>query len=102
MHAAGPQARLQPPAIQPAKDGRDTMTSTETFRTDRLVAAPLRLGDFADLRRLHGDPRVMATLSADGQPLPEEETRRGPPPHPRPLRAPRNRPLGVRRPPPGR
>ncbi len=52
------------------------MASTETFRTDRLVAAPLRPGDFADLRRLHGDPRVMATLSADGQPLPEEETRR--------------------------
>ena len=52
------------------------MASSETFRTDRLVAAPLRPEDFADLRRLHGDPRVMATLSADGQPLPEEETRR--------------------------
>jgi len=52
------------------------MASTETLRTDRLVAAPLRPGDFTDLRRLHGDPRVMATLSADGQPLPEEETRR--------------------------
>ena len=52
------------------------MASTETLRTDRLVAAPLRREDFADLRRLHGDPRVMATLSADGRPLPEEETRR--------------------------
>ena len=52
------------------------MESIEAFHTDRLVVAPLRPGDFADLRRLHGDPRVMATLSADGQPLPEEKTRR--------------------------
>ena len=52
------------------------MASTETLRTDRLVAAPLRPGAFAELRRLHGDSRVMATLSADGRPLPEEETRR--------------------------
>jgi [ribosomal protein S5]-alanine N-acetyltransferase len=52
------------------------MKAIESFRTDRLVAAPLRPEDFADLRRLHGDPRVMATLSADGRPLPEEETRR--------------------------
>ncbi len=52
------------------------MALTETLRTDRLFAAPLRPEDFAGLRRLHGDPRVMATLSADGRPLPEEETRR--------------------------
>jgi [ribosomal protein S5]-alanine N-acetyltransferase len=52
------------------------MKAIESFRTDRLVAAPLRPEDFADLCRLHGDPRVMATLSADGRPLPEEETRR--------------------------
>ena len=31
--------------------------------------------DFADIRRLHSDPRVMATLSADGATFNEDQTR---------------------------
>ena len=34
----------------------------ESFRTDRLVAERLRAEDLGDLRNMHGDPRVMATL----------------------------------------
>jgi RimJ/RimL family protein N-acetyltransferase len=43
--------------------------------TDRLAGRPPRAEDFALLRRLHCDPRVTATLSADGRPLAEESTR---------------------------
>ncbi|MFM2045397.1 MAG: hypothetical protein RLY86_3973 [Pseudomonadota bacterium] len=42
--------------------------------TDRLVGHPLGPADFADLRRLHGNATAMATLSADGRPLPEART----------------------------
>src|SRR5689334_6477010 len=49
--------------------------SLETFQTARLRAERRRAADFDDLRRLHQDPTVMATLSADGQPLPVEQTR---------------------------
>ena len=31
--------------------------------------------DFADIRRLHSDPRVMATLSADGKTFSEDQSR---------------------------
>ncbi len=43
--------------------------------TERLVGAPLGDSDFAGLRELHSDPRVAATLAADGQPIPERATR---------------------------
>jgi [ribosomal protein S5]-alanine N-acetyltransferase len=36
------------------------------LHTSRLVGTPAGPGDFAGIRRLHGDSRVMATLSADG------------------------------------
>ena len=48
----------------------------ETFRTGRLIAERLRPDDLGDLRLLHRDPEVMATLSADGNVPPEEHTRR--------------------------
>lgn len=55
------------------------MHSVDTFQTDRLRAARLRDGDFDDLRRLHRDPRVMATLAPAGHPaggvLTDEETK---------------------------
>jgi ribosomal-protein-alanine N-acetyltransferase len=38
------------------------MESIITFRTDRLIAERLRLEDLDELRRMHHDPRVMATL----------------------------------------
>jgi [ribosomal protein S5]-alanine N-acetyltransferase len=38
------------------------MESIITFRTDRLIAACLRVEDLDELCRMHHDPRVMATL----------------------------------------
>ena len=45
------------------------------LNTPRLIGTPAGPGDFADLRRLHSDPRVTATLSADGATFSEEQTR---------------------------
>jgi ribosomal-protein-alanine N-acetyltransferase len=45
------------------------------LRTPRLIGTPAGPGDFADIRRLHSDPRVMATLSADGATFSEDQTR---------------------------
>jgi RimJ/RimL family protein N-acetyltransferase len=45
------------------------------LNTARLIGTPAAVGDFSDLRRLHSDPRVMATLSADGATFTEDETR---------------------------
>ena len=44
------------------------------IRTRRLIGAPAVVGDFADIRILHADPRVMATLSADGNTFSEVQT----------------------------
>ncbi len=49
--------------------------SIETFTTARLAATRRSAADYDDLRRLHQDPVAMATLSVDGQPLAEEQTR---------------------------
>jgi RimJ/RimL family protein N-acetyltransferase len=49
--------------------------SIDTFTTARLAATRRSAHDYDDLRRLHQDPLVMATLSADGQPLAAEQTR---------------------------
>ena len=52
----------------------------ETFHTDRLIAERLRAEHFVELRRMHRDRRVMATLAPagakDGGVLSDEETRR--------------------------
>ena len=45
------------------------------LNTARLIGTPTAVGDFSDLRRLHSDPRVMATLSADGATFTEDQTR---------------------------
>jgi ribosomal-protein-alanine N-acetyltransferase len=45
------------------------------LRTARLIGTSAGPDDFADLRRLHSDPRVMATLSADGATFSEEQSR---------------------------
>ncbi|HEY6300412.1 MAG TPA: GNAT family N-acetyltransferase [Candidatus Binatus sp.] len=45
------------------------------LNTPRLIGAPAAASDFADIRRLHSDPRVMATLSADGATFSEEQSR---------------------------
>lgn len=42
------------------------MDHVEGFSTDRLTGERLRAEHLEDLCRLHRDPRVMATLSADG------------------------------------
>jgi ribosomal-protein-alanine N-acetyltransferase len=51
----------------------------ETFHTDRLIAERLRAEHFVELRRMHRDRRVMATLAPAGAPngglLSDEETR---------------------------
>jgi ribosomal-protein-alanine N-acetyltransferase len=45
------------------------------LRTARLIGMPAGPDDFADIRRLHDDPRVTATLSADGATFSEDQTR---------------------------
>jgi [ribosomal protein S5]-alanine N-acetyltransferase len=45
------------------------------LRTVRLIGTPAGLRDFSDLRRLHSDPRVTATLSADGALFTEDQSR---------------------------
>ncbi len=45
------------------------------LNTPRLIGTPAAAGHFADIRRLHADPRVMATLSADGATFTEDQSR---------------------------
>jgi [ribosomal protein S5]-alanine N-acetyltransferase len=51
------------------------MSAPDALTTPRFTGRRRSMADFADLRLLHADPRVMATLAADGQPLPEAATR---------------------------
>ena len=51
------------------------LTRMNELHTPRLIGTPAGPGDFADLRRLHSDPRVTATLSADGATFSEDQTR---------------------------
>jgi RimJ/RimL family protein N-acetyltransferase len=44
------------------------------LETQRLIGRPIAAGDVARLRILHGDERVMATLSPDGAKLRRTET----------------------------
>jgi RimJ/RimL family protein N-acetyltransferase len=44
------------------------------LHTRRLIGTPAVPADFADIRILHADPRVMATLSADGNTFSEVQT----------------------------
>jgi len=44
------------------------------LRTRHLIGTPASPSDFADIRRLHSDSRVMATLSADGNTFSEEQS----------------------------
>lgn len=50
-------------------------SASQLIDTPRLRGAPRTSEGFADLRRLHSDRAVMRTLSADGEPLSEEQTR---------------------------
>lgn len=43
--------------------------------TQRLIGTPIAATHYTEIRILHGDPRVMATLSADGNVFTEEQTR---------------------------
>jgi [ribosomal protein S5]-alanine N-acetyltransferase len=43
--------------------------------TPRLVGTPIEPSHFAEIRTLHIDPRVMATLSVDGSIFTEDQTR---------------------------
>jgi RimJ/RimL family protein N-acetyltransferase len=45
------------------------------LESKRLSGVPIELAHFDQLRVLHIDPKVMATLSADGHPLAEADTR---------------------------
>ena len=47
-----------------------------TLKTARLSAQAISLDHFSEIHRLHTDPLVMKTLSADGEPLTEEATRK--------------------------
>ena len=46
-----------------------------TLATSRLLGEAITPLHFSDLHRLHTDPLVMKTLSADGKPLSEEATK---------------------------
>jgi [ribosomal protein S5]-alanine N-acetyltransferase len=46
-----------------------------TLTTARLLAEAITPSHLPDIHRLHSDPNVMKTLSADGKPLSEEATR---------------------------
>lgn len=48
--------------------------SLEHVTTERLIGRRLAQSDLAGLLLLHGDPRVMRTLSRDGAPLSYEQT----------------------------
>ncbi len=52
------------------------MKRIERYTTSRLAARRVCWADFEDAQQLHSDPLVARTLSADGQPLPEDTTRR--------------------------
>lgn len=52
------------------------MAGIERFTTVRLFADRLSLVHFAEINRLHSDPLVMKTLSADGNVLSEDDTRK--------------------------
>lgn len=52
------------------------MKRIERYSTDRLTARRICWDDFDDAQRLHSDPEVAKTLSADGLPLPPDTTRR--------------------------
>lgn len=50
--------------------------SIDQFTTARLSAQRITLAHFPDIHRLYSDPLVMKTLSADGNVMTEEATRR--------------------------
>ena len=52
-----------------------TEDSLERFTTARMVAEAITPSHFPNIHRLHTDPLVMKTLSADGKPLSEEATK---------------------------
>ena len=54
---------------------RDRRKSREGNSTRRLIGTPMGPSHFAEIRTLHSDPRVMATLSADGSIFSEDQTR---------------------------
>jgi RimJ/RimL family protein N-acetyltransferase len=45
------------------------------LNTTRLIGTPAGPRHFAEIRRLHSDPRVTATLSADGKTFSEDQSR---------------------------
>ncbi len=47
-----------------------------TRKTARLLGEPISLAHFSEIHRIHTDPLVMKTLSADGEVLTEEATRK--------------------------
>ena len=49
---------------------------TDRFDTARLSAQAISLEHFSEIHRLHTDPLVMKTLSADGNVMTEEATRK--------------------------
>ena len=53
-----------------------SLSSINTYNTERLFAERLRPEHLADYRQLFQDEQVMATLSPDGKPLADEEVAR--------------------------
>lgn len=45
------------------------------LQTTRLSGTPLSIAHFTEIRLLHADPRVTATLSANAKPFTEDQTR---------------------------
>src|SRR5260370_42533495 len=51
------------------------MDAIVELKMGRMGGTPLRREHFAEIRRLHTDPRVTATLSFDGKPFSATDTR---------------------------
>ena len=65
-------ARANRGASRPLK--KPLVFGVNELRTRRLAGTPAAPGDIADIHRLHGDSRVMATLSGDGETLSREDS----------------------------
>lgn len=68
--------RLSSRGLDDSHDNDESEGTIETFQTERLTAECLQGVHIIEYRRLFQNPLVMATLSADGRPLSDNETAR--------------------------
>jgi ribosomal-protein-alanine N-acetyltransferase len=73
-----PTIILSKPDVMIAKCSERDVTpmwsAPDTMETARLIGERIRPEHLEEFYRLHRDPRVMKTLSVDGEPLPDEQS----------------------------